>query len=92
MDKNKLLKYSVIDKVLKQHRFFGFTVSRNGNKYIHTYRSISYYAVLITVTTLKVEGKQIVLGVDFSGNEVSDFKEFMESLKNIGKLHHKEAN
>ena len=92
MDENKLLKFSVVEKLLSKYGFHGFNLKRDGHKLTHTYISIRYYAVTITVTVLKIKDKKYVVSVNVNGEDIEDFKSLMNTLNDMGKIHKKEAN
>ena len=89
------MNYEKVNKLLEKNRFFGFTVSRNGSRLTYNYRSISYYAVEISVEVIRVNPetfgcKKLVASVVISGKVINDHRELLECLKTIYKVQNEE--
>lgn len=86
--------FEQIKKILEKYNFFGFTVKRD-SKLEYTFRSISYYAILITVEVIRVNPetfgcKKLVARITINGKEINDPKELKNELNNIYALQKRE--
>ena len=88
--------FEQIKKILEKYNFFGFTVKRDGDsKLEYTFRSISYYAILITVEVIRVNPetfgcKKLVARITINGKEINGPKELKNELNNIYALQKRE--
>ena len=88
MDTTGFIKYADIVKVLEDNAYHGFTASRvSKNRIRRTFVSYKWYTIDITVETLKLEGENIVIKIEFNGEEVNGVEDFRRRLAEISRVH-----
>ena len=90
MDTTGFIKYTDIMKVLEDNTYHGFTASRvSKNRIRRTFISYKWYTIDIAVETLKLEGENIVIKIEFNGEEVNGVEDFKKRIARIGEAHRK---
>jgi hypothetical protein len=88
MDTTGFIKYTDIVKVLEDNTYHGFIVRRvSKNRIRRTFVSYKWYTVDIAVETLRLEGENIVIKIEFNGEEVNGVEDFRKRIEGIGKVH-----
>ena len=88
MDTTGFIKYADIVKVLEDNAYHGFTASRvSKNRIRRTFVSYKWYTIDITVEALKLEGENIVIKIEFNGEEVNGVEDFRRRLAEISRVH-----
>ena len=88
MDATGFIKYADIVKVLEDNAYHGFTASRvSKNRIRRTFVSYKWYTIDITVETLKLEGENIVIKIEFNGEEVNGVDDFKGRIARISGIH-----
>lgn len=88
MDITGFIKYTDIVKTLEDNAYRGFTAGRvSKNRIRRTFISYKWYTIEITVETLKLEGENIVIKIEFNGEEVNGVEDFRRRLARISGIH-----
>lgn len=88
MTDNDFIKYETIKELLEKNSYYGLTVGRvSKNRLRHTFASIKWYTIDITVDTLKLNGENIVIQIKFDGEEANGMEDFKARISEIGKHH-----
>ena len=88
MDATGFIKYTDIVKTLEDNAYSGFTAKRvSKNRIRRTFISYKWYTIEITVETLKLEGENIVIKIEFNGEEVNGVEDFRKRLEEISRVH-----
>lgn len=87
--------FKEIEKLLRKYGFFGFTVGRKDKRLSYTFRSISNYAIVITVEVIRVNPEtfkttKLVGRITINDREIEDLRELKKQLDNIYHLQKKE--
>ena len=87
--------FKEIEKLLSKYGFFGFTVGRKDKRLSYTFRSISNYAIVITVEVIRVNPEtfktsKLVGRITINDNEIEDLRGLKKQLDNIYHLQKKE--
>ena len=89
------MKFKDIKRLLAKYGFFGFTVKRGDKRLTYTFRSISYFCVIIVVDVIRVNpetfgSKTIVGRITINDREIEDLRGLKKQLDNIYPLQKKE--
>lgn len=88
MDTTGFIKYTDIVKVLEDNAYHGFTASRvSKNRIRRTFISYKWYTVDIAVETLKLDGENIVIKIEFNGEEINGVEDFKRRIARISNIH-----
>ena len=88
MENTDFIKYDTIKEFLEKNDYYGLTVGRvSQNRLRHTFASIKWYTVDITVDTLKLNGENIVIQIKINGEEANGMDDFRKRIAGIGKIH-----
>jgi hypothetical protein len=88
MDTTGFIKYTDILKTLEDNAYRGFTASRvSKNRIRRTFVSYKWYTIDIAVETLKLEGENIVIKIEFNGEEVNGVEDFRRRIEGISRVH-----
>ncbi len=87
--------FKEIEKLLSKYGFFGFTVGRKDKRLSYTFRSISNYAIVITVEVIRVNPEtfktsKLVGRITINDREIEDLRGLKKQLDNIYHLQKKE--
>ncbi len=87
--------FKEIEKLLRKYGFFGFTVGRKDKRLSYTFRSISNYAIVITVEVIRVNPEtfkttKLVGRITINDMEIEDLRGLKKQLDNIYHLQKKE--
>lgn len=87
--------FKEIEKLLSKYGFFGFTVGRKDKRLSYTFRSISNYAIVITVEVIRVNPEtfkttKLVGRITINDREIEDLRGLKKQLDNIYYLQKKE--
>lgn len=87
--------FKEIEKLLSKYGFFGFTVGRKDKRLSYTFRSISNYAIVITVEVIRVNPEtfkttKLVGRITINDREIEDLRGLKKQLDNIYQLQKKE--
>ena len=87
--------FKEIEKLLSKYGFFGFTVGRKDKRLSYTFRSIAYYAIVITVEVIRVNPEtfkttKLVGRITINDREIEDLRGLKKQLDNIYQLQKKE--
>ena len=87
--------FKEIEKLLRKYGFFGFTVGRKDKRLSYTFRSISNYAIVITVEVIRVNPEtfktsKLVGRIVINDREIEDLRGLKKQLDNIYQLQKKE--
>lgn len=87
--------FKEIEKLLRKYGFFGFTVGRKDKRLSYTFRSISNYAIVITVEVIRVNPEtfktsKLVGQITINDREIEDLRGLKKQLDNIYQLQKKE--
>lgn len=87
--------FKEIEKLLRKYGFFGFTVGRKDKRLSYTFRSISNYAIVITVEVIRVNPEtfktsKLVSRITINDREIEDLRGLKKQLDNIYQLQKKE--
>lgn len=87
--------FKEIEKLLRKYGFFGFTVGRKDKRLSYTFRSISNYAIVITVEVIRVNPEtfkttKLVGRITINDREIEDLRGLKKQLDNIYQLQKKE--
>jgi hypothetical protein len=87
--------FKEIEKLLSKYGFFGFTVGRKDKRLSYTFRSISNYAIVITVEVIRVNPEtfkttKLVGRITINDREIEDLIGLKKQLDNIYQLQKKE--
>ncbi len=86
--------FKEIEKLLRKYGFFGFTVGRKDKRLSYTFRSISNYAIVITVEVIRVNPEtfkttKLVGRITINDMEIEDLRGLKKQLDNIYHLQKK---
>ncbi len=90
------MNFKDINNILNQKGFYGFTVKRGNHKLTYTFRSISYFCVMIVVEVIRVNPetfgcKTMVGRITINGQVINDLRELKNAFKDdIHSLHKRE--
>ncbi len=88
MTDSDFIKYETIKELLENNGYYGLTIGRvSKNRLRHTFASIRWYTIDITVDTLKLNGENIVIQIKFDGEEANGMGDFKKRIAGIGKVH-----
>ena len=88
MDTTGFIKYTDILKTLEDNAYRGFTAKRvSKNRIRRTFISYKWYTIEIAVETLKLEGENIVIKIEFNGEEVNGVEDFKGRIARISGIH-----
>ena len=87
--------FKEIEKLLRKYGFFGFTVGRKDKRLSYTFRSISNYAIVITVEVIRVNPEtfktsKLVGRITINDREIEDLIGLKKQLDNVYQLQKKE--
>lgn len=87
--------FKEIEKLLSKYGFFGFTVGRKDKRLSYTFRSISNYAIVITVEVIRVNPEtfktsKLVGRITINDREIEDLRGLKKQLDNVYQLQKKE--
>lgn len=87
--------FKEIEKLLSKYGFFGFTVGRKDKRLSYTFRSVSNYAIVITVEVIRVNPEtfkttKLVGRITINDREIEDLRGLKKQLDNIYQLQKKE--
>ena len=87
--------FKEIEKLLSKYGFFGFTVGRKDKRLSYTFRSISNYAIVITVEVIRVNPEtfktsKLVGRITINDREIEDLRGLKKGLDNMYQLQKKE--
>lgn len=87
---SNFITYDTIKGILEKHQFYGRTAKRVGDRKItYMFYSYKWYNTVISIETMRIPSKRIVLGIKINDKIINSYKEFLQNINGIYNINRK---